>query len=296
MYMGKKKFKTQRTATIIRGWQAEHVSFISSSPYVQQQLQDEPDSCCTVKCDQQRTKKERDKGLQERNIYSSIAAGSARTRSDDGAGVGILLAEDGGEPVGVSGDSVDALAHRRRVVAPVLPGEVLVPPRRRLAPRQRRRRVPQQVRRHRWTCLTTVLLLLLDRRVAGVRCVLLLLRFLRLRAEPDAAAGLLVLASFRTFRWLRLGRCFLLGGRLLLGRLGWCLLRLLRRLWCALLLLLLRWRRRLSLRWDHVDVVVAGEGHRPHVVGLQGRARRVRHRVVQPLLPPSFAPCTREKS
>lgn len=63
---------------------------------------------------------------------------------DDGAGVGVLLAEDGGEPVGVGGDAVDALPHRRRVAVPVLPGEVLVPLRRRLPPRQRRRRVPER--------------------------------------------------------------------------------------------------------------------------------------------------------
>lgn len=75
------------------------------------------------------------------SVYSSPSL----SPSDDRAGVGILLAEDGGEPVGVSGDAVDALAHRRRAVAPVLPGEVLVPPRRRLPPRQRRRRVPEQV-------------------------------------------------------------------------------------------------------------------------------------------------------
>jgi hypothetical protein len=268
---------------------------------------DELDSCCT--CDQQK----KEKGLQEcSNVYSlprspAVAAYS----SDDGAGVGVLLAEDGGEPVGVSGDPVDALAHRRRVVAPVLPGEVLVPPRRRLPPRQRRRRVPEQVRGHRWTCLTTVLLSSMAWRVLLLLrlTLLLFLRRGRLGAEPDAAAGLLVLASSRTFwrlwlgRWRRILRCFLLLGLGLRRRrgvvmiglflFGWCLLRLLlrQRLWCALLLLLLllRRRRRCLFLWDHVDVVVAGEGHRPHVVGLQGR---VRHRVVQPLFPPSLAPCT----
>uniref|UniRef100_A0A0A9DSE5 Uncharacterized protein n=1 Tax=Arundo donax TaxID=35708 RepID=A0A0A9DSE5_ARUDO len=242
-----------------------------------------------------------------------------RAHSDDGAGVGILLAEDGGEPVGVSGDSVDALAHRRRVVAPVLPGEVLVPPRRRLPPRQRRRRVPEQVplrrRRRRLRAVrrpVTVLALTTSRAAAVVFArLLLLLLFRRWRfgAKPDAAGLLLFLASFRAFRRLRLGRWWRvlrLLGWLVLGLglgwvgmmirlvLGWCLWVLGMVLWrWRALLLLRRWRRHRFGRY-HVDGIGAGEGHRArhwaHVVGLHGRARRIGHGVVQPLFPPSLAP------
>ena len=76
--------------------------------------------------DQPRTEEKRGEGPHE---WRRFIPWPWPSPSGDRAGVGILLAEDGGEPVGVGGDAVDALAHRRRVVAPVLPGEVLVPPR-----------------------------------------------------------------------------------------------------------------------------------------------------------------------
>uniref|UniRef100_A0A0A9C3B2 Uncharacterized protein n=1 Tax=Arundo donax TaxID=35708 RepID=A0A0A9C3B2_ARUDO len=177
-----------------------------------------------------------------------------RAHSDDGAGVGILLTEDGGEPVGVSGDAVDALAHRRRVVAPVLPGEVLVPPRRRLPHRQRRRRVPEQVplpllRRPRAVRPVTVLALT-GRATAVVFArpvLLLLLRWWRLGAEPDAA-GLLLLATFRPLRRLRLcrWRVLRLRGWLRLGLrllgLGWVGVVVgLVLAWCLRLLVMVLW-------------------------------------------------------
>jgi hypothetical protein len=233
--------------------------------------------------------------------------------SHDRAGVGVLLAEDGGEPVGVGGHAVDPLAHRRRVAVAVLAGEVLVPPRRRrLPPRQRRRRVPEVPRRRRrGVACRRVLgagvrgllrrLFLLLRWLLLLLLLLLLLRWRRLGAEPDAAR-LLVLA---TLRRLRLGRWRVLRRRrrLLLG-LG---LRLVVLVLGPVLLLLCRRRRRLWLglggllvrrlcRRDHVDGVGGAEGdrarHRPHVVRLRGWAGRVGHGVVQPLLPPPpLAPC-----
>nr|ACN35937.1 unknown [Zea mays] len=248
--------------------------------------------------------------------------------SDDGAGVGILLAEDGGEPVGVGGDAVDALAHRRRVVAPVLPGEVLVPPRRRLPPRQRRRRVPDQVSLRlplRGRGRRAVMMRLLTRRrrrflaLAAVAWplplrVLLLLPFLLLRrgrlgAEPDAARlPLLALASLWVWAlwWLRLGagglwrRVFRLRGCLgLLGLglgfgctvvlLGLVPGRRLGSLWLWWCALLLRlWRRR---RWGHVDGVVAGEGHRArHRPHVVGLRGLTAQGVIKVQLQPPFPP------